>query len=111
MNEPHELAKSPTLLEHEKAKKQGRRRGPGRGIGEKRITQERLTELDTLFHNLEQIHAFLVQEGHSIINESGSMLSSGSHQNLDQLLVLLEDFLWILNCAIAKNGGSPRLLR
>ncbi len=111
MNEPHKLVKSPVLLEREKATNQGRRRGPGRGIGEKRITQERLTELNQLFHNLEHIHTFLVQQGHSIINESGSMLSSGSHQNLDQLLMLLEDFLWILNCAIAKNGGTPRLLR
>ncbi|MFX1508717.1 MAG: hypothetical protein ACFFBR_00285 [Promethearchaeota archaeon] len=111
MQEPHKQAKSPTILDRETDLKQGRRRGPGRGIGEKRITQERLTELNRLFHNLEHIHVFLVQEGHSIINESGSMLSSGSHQNLDQLLRLLEDFLWILNCAIAKNGGTPRLLR
>jgi hypothetical protein len=88
-----------------------KRRGPGRGIGEKRITRERLSELETLFQSLEQIHIYLIQEGHSIINESGSMLSSGSHQNLNQLLMLLEDFLWILNCAIANNGGVPRLLK
>ncbi len=111
MNEPYESPTPVKTLEAKTLSKPRKRRGPGRGIGEKRITQERLNELDTLFHNLEQIHAFLIQEGHSIINESGSMLSSGSHQNLDRMLVLLEDFLWILNCAIAKNGGNPRLLK
>lgn len=111
MNQPHELPKATRMLESEKLTKQRKRRGPGRGIGEKRITQERLDELNTLFQSLEQVYAFLIQEGHSIINESGSMLSSGSHQSLDRMLVLLEDFLWILNCAIAKHGGTPRLLR
>jgi hypothetical protein len=111
MNQPHELPDATKMLEPEKFTKQRKRRGPGRGIGEKRITQERLSELTTLFQSLEQVHAFLIQEGHSIINESGSMLSSGSHQNLDRMLVLLEDFLWILNCAIAKHGGNPRLLK
>ena len=111
MNQPHELPDVIPLLEPEKLTKYRKRRGPGRGIGEKRITQERLNELNTLFQSLEQIHTFLIQEGHSIINESGSMLSSGSHQNLDRMLVLLEDFLWILNCAIAKHGGNPRLLK
>jgi hypothetical protein len=111
MNQPHELPDTTQLLEPEKLSKHRKRRGPGRGIGEKRITQERLDELNTLFRSLEQVHAFLIQEGHSIINESGSMLSSGSHQNLDRMLVLLEDFLWILNCAIAKHGGNPRLLK
>ncbi len=111
MNQPHELPDATPLLEPEKLTKQRKRSGPGRGIGEKRITQERLGELNTLFQSLEQVHAFLIQEGHSIINESGSMLSSGSHQNLDRMLVLLEDFLWILNCAIAKHGGNPRLLK
>ncbi len=89
--------------------KEPKRRGPGRGIGEKRITQQRLNELNTLFHNLKQVQTFLLQEGHIIINESGSILSSHSHQNLDKLLILLDDFLWTLNCAIAKNGGKPRL--
>lgn len=111
MKETYNPPNGPELLKSEKLVKLSKRRGPGRGIGEKRLTQERLNALSTLFHNLEQIHTVLVQEGHSIINESGSMLSSGSHQNLDQMLVLLEDFLWILNCALAKNGGNPRLLR
>ncbi len=111
MKETYNPPNGPALLKSDKLVKQPKRRGPGRGIGEKRLTEERLNELSTLFHNLEHIHAILVQEGHSIINESGSMLSSGSHQNLDQMLVLLEDFLWILNCALAKNGGNPRLLK
>jgi|GEM_PF-3373240 len=111
MNEPNESPTIPLTPDIDKLAKERRQRGPGRGIGEKRITQERLGELGALFQSLEQIHVFLLQEGHSIINESGSMLSSGSHQNLDQMLVLLEDFLWILNCAIANNGGVPRLLR
>ena len=109
MNEPYET--SSKIIEFNSLTKQRKRRGPGRGIGEKRITEDRLKELDTLFCNLEQIHSFLIQEGHTIINESGSMLSSGSHQNLDRMLKLLEDFLWVLNCAIAKNGGNPRLLK
>jgi hypothetical protein len=110
MKEPYTPPNGPSILKSEKIVKQQKRRGPGRGIGEKRLTQERLAELASFFHNLEQIHAILVKEGHSIINESGSMLSSRSHQNLDQMLVLLEDFLWILNCALAKKGGNPRLL-
>lgn len=111
MNKPYEFNDGRFLLEKDKLKAKRKRRGPGRGIGEKRITQERLEMLKSLFQNLENIHKFLIQEGHSIINESGSMLSSGSHHNLDQMLLLLEDFLWTLNCAIAKNGGNPRLLR
>ncbi|MFX1317978.1 MAG: hypothetical protein ACFE9D_01015 [Promethearchaeota archaeon] len=111
MKETYNPSNGPMLLKSEKRVKQSKRRGPGRGIGEKRLTEERLNDLSALFHSLEQIHAILIQEGHSIINESGSMLSSGSHQNLDQMLLLLEDFLWTLNCALAKNGGNPRLLR
>lgn len=111
MNESNDSPLSTKMLDVKPLTKERNRRGPGRGIGEKRIAKERLDELDTLFHNLEEIHAFLIQEGHAIINESGSMLSSGSHQNLDRMLVLLEDFLWVLNCAIAKHGGSPRLLK
>ncbi len=111
MTKPLETPTASKIIELEKFTKQRKRRGPGRGIGEKRIIQDRLSQLDTLFHNLELIQAFLIDEGHAIINESGSMLTSRSHQNLDRMLVLLEDFLWILNCAIAKNGGSPRLLK
>ncbi|MFX1575713.1 MAG: hypothetical protein ACFFCF_00920 [Promethearchaeota archaeon] len=111
MNKPKEFNGKSFLFEQGELETKLKRRGPGRGIGEKRINQERLDMLKTLFQNLENIHRFLIQEGHSIINESGSILSSGSHDNLDQMLVLLEDFLWTLNCSIAKNGGDPRLLR
>lgn len=85
------------------------RRGPGRGIGQKRLTQQRLRQLNTIFSNLQQIRDFLDQQGHLIINESGSLLASQAHQDLDCLVQLLEDFLWILNCAIAKHGGNPKL--
>jgi hypothetical protein len=86
-----------------------RRRSPGRGIGEKRLTEEALQRLDTIFENLQIIRRFLKDEGHQIINDSGSLLTPQAHQNLDQMLLLLEDFLWILNCAIAKYGGKARL--
>lgn len=89
--------------------KLGHRRGPGRGVGQKRLTDQMLTRLDTLFQNLLQMRSFLLQEGHLLINESGSILAPQAHQNLDKLVSLLEDFLWILNCAIAKLGGIPQL--
>lgn len=109
MNEYKETNPQLRKLEQEKIQQPPKRRGPGRGIGEKRITLERIEALDTLFNNLQQVHNFLAEQGHLIINESGSLLASQSHQNLDQLLHLLEDFLWILNCAIAKIGGKPKL--
>ncbi len=86
-----------------------RRRSPGRGIGEKRLTDEALKRLDIIFENFQIIRRFLKDQGHQIINESGSLLTPQAHQNLDQMLLLLEDFLWILNCAIAKYGGKARL--
>jgi hypothetical protein len=52
----------------------------------------------------------LAQHGHLIINQSGSLLAPQAHQNLDQLVALIEDFLWVLNCAIARQGGMPRLV-
>ncbi len=109
MNEGKDVKSRDFKLDRDKIIQSFQRRGPGRGVGEKRIIQERIDELDTLFHNLQQIRGFLSQQGHSIINESGSMLAPRSHQNLDQLLTLLEDFLWVLNCAIAKHGGQPKL--
>jgi hypothetical protein len=109
MKEGKELKSRILQLDREQLRPYPHRRGPGRGIGEKRIIQERIDELNTLFHNLQQIHRFLSEKGHSIINESGSLLASQSHQNLDQLLTFLEDFLWVLNCAIAKYGGQPKL--
>ena len=109
MNDRKDLKSRSFKLDRDKIIQSLQRRGPGRGIGEKRIIQERIDELNTLFHNLQQIHGFLTQQGHNIINESGSMLAPQSHQNLDQLLTLLEDFLWVLNCAIAKHGGQPKL--
>ncbi|MFX1563905.1 MAG: hypothetical protein ACFFDP_11440 [Promethearchaeota archaeon] len=87
----------------------GPRRGPGRGVGQKRLTDQALTRLDTLFQNLLQMRSFLLQEGHLLINESGSILASQAHKNLDQLISLLEDFMWVINCAIAKLGGLPQL--
>jgi hypothetical protein len=89
--------------------KLGHRRGPGRGVGQKRLTNQMLERLDTLFQNLLQIRGFLLQEGHLLINESGSILAPQAHQNLDQLISLLEDFMWILNCSISKLGGIPQL--
>ena len=86
------------------------RRGPGRGIGEKRLKQQYLSRLNLLFKNLQQVHGFLIKEGHLIINESGSLLASQDHQNLKHLLNRIEDFLWVLNCAIARHGGIPRLI-
>ena len=110
MNDQYKSKSPTTKLEAEKLTVPRKRRGPGRGIGQKRILEERLKTLDTIFDNLRELHSFLTQQGHLIINESGSMLASHSHQNLDQLLELLEDFLWVLNCAIAKNGGQARLI-
>ena len=86
------------------------RRRPGRGVGEKRLTQQELGRLDTIFENLQQVRKCLTQHGHLIINQSGSLLAPQAHQNLDQLVALLEDFLWVLNCAIARQGGMPRLV-
>ena len=88
----------------------GPRRRPGRGIGEKRVTKQVLTRLDTVFTDLRQMYEFLKNEGHLIINESGSLQSSQAHQNLNLLLELLEDFLYILNCAIGRHGGVPKLV-
>ncbi|MFX1564161.1 MAG: hypothetical protein ACFFDP_12725 [Promethearchaeota archaeon] len=99
-------AASPLELEEIKLEQ---RRGPGRGIGQKRLTNQMLTRLDTLFQNLIQLRGFLLQDGHLIINESGSILAPQSHKNLDHLISLLEDFLWILNCSISKLGGTPQL--
>ncbi|MFX0169913.1 MAG: hypothetical protein ACFE89_11235 [Candidatus Hodarchaeota archaeon] len=110
MDEQNPLKAPLTKLGQEKLFQTQRSRGPGRGIGEKRISKERVERLDTIFLALQDIHDYLSEHGHMIINESGSMLTSQSHQNLDQLLVLLEDFLWILNCAIAKNGGNPKIV-
>jgi hypothetical protein len=110
MNEPIELKTQLAKLEKEKLSQTQKRRGPGRGIGEKRISRERIDRLDTLFLVLQDLHEYLSANGHTIINESGSLLSSQSHQNLDQLVSLLEDFLWIVNCAIAKNGGNPKIV-
>jgi hypothetical protein len=86
------------------------RRRPGRGIGEKRLTQQELTRLNVIFENLQEVRKCLTQHGHPIINQSGSLLASQAHQNLDQLVALLEDFLWVLNCAIARQGGMPKLV-
>ncbi len=88
----------------------GPRRRPGRGIGEKRITKQVLSRLDTAFRDLRQMHEFLSKEGHLIINESGSLQTTQAHQNLNLLLELLEDFLWILNCTIGRHGGVPKLV-
>ena len=110
MNDQIESEKTISRLGAEKLPLPRKRRGPGRGIGQKRIVQERLETLDTIFDNLQEMHNFLSQQGHMIINESGSMLASQSHQNLDQLLKHLEDFLWVINCTIAKNGGQAKLL-
>ena len=109
MNDQIRTEKSISKLGTEKLPLPRKRRGPGRGIGQKRIVQERLETLDTIFDNIQEMYNFLSQQGHMIINESGSMLASQSHQNLDQLLKLLEDFLWVINCAIAKNGGQAKL--
>jgi hypothetical protein len=86
------------------------RRRPGRGIGEKRLTQQEIARLDTIFANLQEVRKCLAQHGHLIINQSGSLLAPQAHQNLDQLVALLEDFLWVLNCAIARQGGMPKLV-
>ncbi len=86
------------------------RRRPGRGIGEKRVTKHAISRLDTAFKDLRQVHEFLIKEGHLIINESGSLKASQAHMNLNLLLELLEDFLWILNCAISRHGGVPKLV-
>ncbi len=88
----------------------GPRRRPGRGIGEKRITKQVLSRLETAFKDIRQIQEFLVKEGHLIINESGSMKASQAHMNLNLLLELLEDYLWIMNCAISRHGGIPKLV-
>jgi hypothetical protein len=110
MNEHTELKTQLAKLEQEKLTQKPKCRGPGRGIGEKRISRERIDHLDTLFLVLQDLHEYLSENGHTIINESGSLLSSQSHQNLERLVSLLEDFLWIVNCAIAKNGGKPKLV-
>ena len=110
MNEHTELKAQLEKLEQEKLSQTQKQRGPGRGIGEKRLTRERIDQLDTLFLILQDLHEYLSEYGHTIINDSGSLLSSQSHQNLDQLVALIEDFLWIVNCAIAKNGGNPKLV-
>lgn len=109
MNDTIELKTEQSTLSKETIRPPPKRRGPGRGVGEKRISQERRDELNTLISNIQHIHVFLTSEGHSIINESGSLLTSQSHQNLDQLISLLDDFLWILNCALAKHGGKAKL--
>lgn len=109
MKEYHESKEIVSKTEQTKIIQYRKHRGPGRGVGEKRIAQERLNELEAIFSNLEHTRQFLSQEGHTIINASGTLLASQSHQNLDQLLILLEDFLWVLNCAIAKKGGQPKL--
>ena len=69
-----------------------------------------LKRLETIFENIQRIRLFLAEHGHLIINQSGSLLTSQAHQNLDQLIKLMEDFQWILNCAIAKQGGTPQLV-
>ncbi|MFW9831368.1 MAG: hypothetical protein ACFFD8_06295 [Candidatus Thorarchaeota archaeon] len=109
MNEFTDSKSPPSKLEKETISLPPARRGPGRGVGEKRIYEERRDELKTLFSNLQQVQIFLNEEGHSIINESGSLLTSQSHENLDQLIALLDDFLWILNCALAKHGGDAKI--
>jgi hypothetical protein len=110
MNDNTELKAQLAKLEQEKLTQSQKRRGPGRGIGEKRISRERIDQLNTLFMVLQDIHEYLSEHGHTIINESGSLLSSQSHQDLDRLVLLIEDYLWIVNCAIAKNGGNPKLV-
>ncbi len=109
MNDYRESKEMVSNIAQEKIIQSRKHRGPGRGVGEKRIAQERIDELESIFSNLENLRHFLSQEGHIIINASGTLLASQSHQNLDQLLILLEDFLWVLNCAIAKKGGQPKL--
>lgn len=109
MNEHTELEAHLAKLEQEKLAQSQKRRGPGRGIGEKRISRERTDHLNTLFVVLQDVHDYLSEHGHTIINESGSLLSSQSHQDLDRLVLLIEDYLWVVNCAIAKNGGKPKL--
>ncbi len=86
------------------------RRRPGRGIGEKRVTKQVLSRLDTAFRDLRQMQEFLAKEGHLIVNESGSIQTSQAHLNLNLMLELLEDFLWILNCTISRHGGIPKLV-
>ena len=103
---PSELSK----LKDKPLSAPSRYRGPGRGVGEKRISRELLTQLDNVFENIQITRRFLASEGHHIINESGSLVAPQAHKNLDQLITLLEDFLWILNCTIAKHGGKARLI-
>ena len=83
---------------------------PGRGVGEKRLRREALERLETIFQELQLVRNFLQREGHQLINDSGSLLAAQSHRNLDLLVALLEDFLWTVNCAIARHGGTPKLI-
>ena len=59
MNEGKDLKYRVFKLDLDKIQPSLQRRGPGRGIGEKRIIQERIDELNILFHNLKQIHLVL----------------------------------------------------
>jgi len=86
------------------------RRRPGRGIGEKKLRRQTLERLETIFQELQLVRTFLAQEGHQLINDSGSLLAAQAHRNLDLLVALLEDFLWTLNCTIAQYGGTPKLI-
>ncbi|MFX1563781.1 MAG: hypothetical protein ACFFDP_10815 [Promethearchaeota archaeon] len=61
------------------------RRGPGRGVGQKRLVAERLAELDVFFFQFMGVHRFSGMEGYRIINESGTMVAAQIHQNLDDL--------------------------
>jgi len=85
-------------------------RRPGRGVGEKRLRREALERLETIFRELQLVRNFLQREGHQLINDSGSLLAAQAHRNLDLLVALLEDFLWTVNCAIARYGGTPKLI-
>jgi len=82
----------------------------GRGIGEKRLAAQALARDVSLFEQVAAVRQFLRAEGHALIVASGTLLAADAHRNLDRLVELLEDFLWVVNTCIARDGGTPRLV-